>query len=214
MSPFYMDGSVGIEMSIGDASRRKDFHRSEEDALIVAAKNGSPDAFEALLQPHSKRIFRTIHRITRNREDAEDALQECFLKAFTNIKSFGGRSKFSTWLTRIAINSALMVVRAKKSLLASHTQSFEDGGGIGLDMLPDQALNPEAACVQRERGTLIRRAVSALTPKIRKALTLQRLNELTLDETAEKMGITVGAVKSRLLRARWELRRTLKQSSL
>ena len=214
MSPFYMDGTIGIEMNLGNANRRQGTHGLEEDALIAAAKGGSSEALEALLQPHSKRIFRTIQRITRNREDAEDALQECFLKAFTNIKSFDGRSKFSTWLTRIAINSALMVVRAKNSSLASRTQSYEDGGSAGFDMLPDQAPDPEVAYVQRERGVLIRRAVRALAPKIRKALTLQRFHELSLEETAEKMGITVGAVKSRLLRARWELRRSLKERSL
>lgn len=214
MSPFYLDGTIGIEMNLGNGNRRQGAHGLEEDALIAAAKDGSSEAFEALVQPHSKRIFRTVHHITRNREDAEDALQECFLKAFANIRSFAGRSKFSTWLTRIAINSALMVVRTKNSSPASRTDCYQDDCSICFDMLPDQAPNPEDSYVQRERGVLIRRAVCALAPKIRKALTLQRFHELSLEETAEKMGITIGAVKSRLLRARWELRRSLKEKSL
>jgi RNA polymerase sigma-70 factor (ECF subfamily) len=214
MSAFYTNGTIGIEMNLGNANHQSGLRGLKEDELIAAAKDGNSDAFEALLAPYSKKIFRAVHRITRNREDAEDALQESFLKAFKYIKSFDGRSKFSTWLTRIAINSALMIVRKRTSSLASPTQSFEEGSGAVFEMLPDRAPNPEAAYVQRERGVLLHRAVGALAPKIRRALTLQRFHGLSLDETAEKMGITVGAVKSRLVRARWELRRALKESVL
>jgi RNA polymerase sigma-70 factor (ECF subfamily) len=214
MSPFYLDGTIGIEMTFGNTNRREGVRVLDERDLVAAAQSGKPGAFEALVQPHSKKILRAIRRITRNREDAEDALQDTFLKAFTHIKSFDGRAKFSTWLTRIAINSALTTVRTNSSTLASRMEAYGDNGRNGLDASPDRAPNPEAAFVQHERGVFIRRAIRALAPTIRQAFTLQRFHELSLKETAEKMGISIPATKSRLLRARADLRRTLAERSL
>jgi len=208
MSHFYLDGTIGIETN--PCSNRGDgLCCLSESELIAAAKDGKSEAFEALVQPHSKKILSAIRRITRNREDAEDALQDALLKAFTHIKSFDGRAKFSTWLTRIAINSAFMTVRKNSSALASRLEAFDDIERRALEEFPDHAPNPEAAYVQNERGVIVRRAIRALAPAIRDALTFQKLHGLSLKETAERMGISIPATKSRLMRARSDLRRSL-----
>src|ERR1700693_731907 len=130
--------------------------RSSEFHLVAAAKNGHAAAFDALCHPRTKRFFRSTYRITRNREDAEDALQDSFLRAFLHIKDFDGRSSFSTWLTRIAINSALMILRKKRSALEL---SIEDpgnhDGNPGFPDVPDRAPDPEAHCAQREREGIL-----------------------------------------------------------
>jgi RNA polymerase sigma-70 factor (ECF subfamily) len=213
MSTLYLNGTVDVGSTRDNPRRRDDFRGLDESALIAAAQAGNSEAFEALVQPNSKNVLRSIRRITRNREDAEDALQDAFLKAFTHIKSFGGKSKFSTWLTRIAINSALMTVRSNRSTLASRMESYDDKGRGGLKAFPDQAPNPEAVYLHRERGVLIRRAIRALSPTIRQALQLQKVHELSVKETADRMGISISATKSRLMRARVDLKKALSATS-
>jgi len=213
MSSFAMDGSIGLKTNLGNAKSRERLHGVGEDALLAAAKSGNSEALEALLQPHSKNIFRALQRITRNREDAEDALQDSFMKAFMHIKKFNGKSKFSTWLTRIAINSALMIVRRKNAKHARVDPS-RDSAAISLEAVPDRTPNPEAAYLRDERGALVRRAVSEMAPTLREPLIMQHFDQLSVDEIAEQMGLSTGAAKSRLLRARWQLRRSLAKSSL
>jgi RNA polymerase sigma-70 factor (ECF subfamily) len=214
MSSFYLDGAIGVEMNLCNTNRPDTIRELDESALIAAAQAGNAEAFEALLQPHSKRVLRAIRGITRNREDAEDALQNAILRAFTHIRSFDGRSKFSTWLTRIAINSALILVRAKNSTLGSRMESYDGNVRGNLRAFPDRALNPEAAYLRQERSVRLRRAIGSLGPTIRKAFSLHKVHELSLKETAETLGLSIPAVKSRLFRARTELRRSLAASSL
>src|SRR5258707_2601348 len=126
-----------------------------EQALVAAAKQGQVEALGALCQPLTRKLIHTAQCITRNREDAEDALQDAFLSAFIHIRNFDGRSSFSTWLTRIAINSALMTLRKKRSSReTSISFGDSDGKGLGVDV-PDPSPNPEKACAQREKERLL-----------------------------------------------------------
>src|SRR5882762_6862131 len=180
-----------------------------EQALVAAAKQGQAEAFATLCQPHARRLIRNAHRITRNHEDGEDALQDAFLSAFTHIKNFDGRSSFSTWLTRIAINSALMTLRKKRSSREIPIGFGEsDANGVGWDV-PDPSANPEHLCAQREKERILSEAIRGLRPSIRQAVEFQ-LRELSMEETAGMTGVSVTAAKGRLFHGRRALRKALR----
>ena len=179
-----------------------------EDALVAAAKQGQAEAFATLCQPLARKLIQSAQRITKNREDAEDALQNAFLSAFIHIKNFDGRSSFSTWLTRIAINSALMTLRKKRSSREISIGSGElDGNGTGCDV-PNPSANPEKLCAQRETERILREAICELRPTIRQAVEFQ-LRELSIEETAGMTGVSVVAAKGRLFHGRRALRKAL-----
>jgi RNA polymerase sigma factor (sigma-70 family) len=178
-----------------------------EQTLLAAAKQGQAEAFSALCQPLARKLIQTAQRITRNREDAEDALQDAFLSAFIHIKNFDGRSSFSTWLTRIAINAALMTLRKKRSLRQIPISPSELGAnGVGWDV-PDPSANPEKVCAQREKEGLLREAIRELRPTIRQAVEIHQLQEISMKEAAGMMGISVAATKGRLFHARRALKK-------
>src|ERR1700731_5301174 len=187
---------------------------AEEDALLVAAAKATDTrAFELLVERHERRIFSMAQRITRNREDAEDVVQQSFQKAFIHLKQFEGKSLFSTWLTRIAINEALMLLRRKRG---SHEMQIEESStktesALPLDFL-DSAPNPEDSCLDREQKQILSAALNKLRPGIRKAIELRELGELSTGETALVMGLSVAAVKGRVFYGRRKLRETLSQS--
>ena len=184
----------------------------EDAALVAGAKTGDARAFELLVQRHGGRIFSLAQRITRNREDAEDAVQQSFQKAFIHLKKFEGGSLFSTWLTRIAINEALMLLRRKRgSREVPIAESTTEGETALLLDIPDSGPNPEDSCLQREQERILSAAVSELTPGMRKAIELRELGELSTRETARVMGLSVGAVKARVFHGRRKLRETLRQ---
>jgi RNA polymerase sigma-70 factor, ECF subfamily len=180
-------------------------------ALVAGAKTGNTQAFELLVERHEGRIFSMAQRMTRNREDAEDVVQQSFQKAFIHLKNFEGDSLFSTWLTRIAINEALMLLRRKRG---SREVPIESNSGeetaLPLD-IPDHDPNPEDRFLQREQERLLSAAVNELTPGMRKAIELRELGELSTGETAQVMGLTVGAVKARVFHGRRKLRQALKR---
>src|ERR1700737_3087541 len=186
---------------------------AEEDALLVAAaKARDTRAFELLVERHERKIFLTARRITRNREDAEDVVQQSFQKAFIHLEKFVGESLFSTWLTRITINEALMLLRRKRGsrevpIAESNT---EDESALPLD-IPDLGPNPEDSCLRREQERILSAAVNELTPGMRKAIEPRELGELSTGETAQAMGLSVGAVKARVFHGRRKLRQTLRQ---
>jgi RNA polymerase sigma-70 factor, ECF subfamily len=183
-----------------------ELRRSTESTLVAAAKLGHADAFESLVQPHSKSIFRALYRITKNREDAEDALQDSFLKAFAHLRSFDNRSQFSTWLRRIAINSALTIFRKKRSTLGR----FDiDQGDFDLATIPDHAATPEVTLVQKERRAMVRNAILSLPPTLRQAFELQKIHGLSVAETAHRLSLSLAAVRSRLFRAKASLRQAV-----
>ena len=181
-----------------------------EQVLVTAAKQGQAEAFGALCQPLARKLIRIAERITRNREDAQDALQDAFLSAFLHVKSFDGRSSFSTWLTRIAVNSALMTLRKKRRSREIPLGSGELGtNGVGWDV-PDLSVNPEKLSTQREKERILREAIRKLRPTIRQAVEIQ-LRELSMRETAGMMGVSVAAAKGRLFHGRRALRQAFRQ---
>ena len=194
---------------------RDEFETLDDEKLVAAAKYGQTAAFDVLCERLAPRILRALFRITKNREDAEDALQDSFLSAFLHIREFDGRSAFSTWLTRIAINSALMILRKKRT---SHEISLDNSADSNAKAssweMPDHAPNPEKRYAQRERENILRGAISTLRPTIRKVIELQQLQEHSMRETAAIIGISVPAAKARLFHAKIALRKAPRLKSI
>jgi RNA polymerase sigma-70 factor (ECF subfamily) len=155
-----------------------------------------------------KQVSYVIRRITRNREDAEDAAQECFLNAFVHLKDFDGRSQFATWLTRIAINAALMKLRknrgAREVAIGEPNPSSEPAAQREFR---HDAPDPEESCSLRERKRIVKSAISRLRPRARSVVELIHLQEHSIRETAQILGISTGAVKARMFHAKIALHR-------
>jgi len=200
--------SYNREGTSGSAWRRT-FAR-EEYALLAAAKRGDSAAFEILCKQSANTVFRVARQMMRNNEDAEDVVQESFQQAFIHLKSFKGDSRFSTWLSRIAINAALMRLRKKhRKWDVSLDESAEtDESSSRLDV-EDQGLNPEQLYAQKERQRILSEAMKELTPGMRKAIELRELGERSTEETARIMGISAAAVKARVFLGRRKLRERL-----
>jgi RNA polymerase sigma factor (sigma-70 family) len=178
--------------------------------LIQQAITGDANAQEKLFKVHASRLYRTAFGVLRNKEDAEDALQDCWLRACTNLKYFEGRSSLSTWLTRIVINSALMIFRRKRSVREVSMEAAEETDKISLiDQFPDPTPNPEQRFVEYERKKILNQAIRGLRPLIREVVQLSQLQELSMKEIARHLGISVEATKGRLFHARAELRKSL-----
>ena len=184
------------------------FGRMCDGELVAAAKRGHQGALGELFSRYSQRILRTTLRIARNREDAEDALQDSFLNALVHIGSFEGRSSFSSWLTRIAINSALMKLRKNR---AHPEVSIEGPTCAGEDFVPyesaDPEPDPEERLAQRQREQIVAGAVRSLRAPLRQIVEIRRLQESSVRETAKMLRISTAAAKSRLHHARVALRR-------
>jgi RNA polymerase sigma-70 factor (ECF subfamily) len=179
-------------------------------ALVARAKEGDTAAFEQLIKQYERQIFRTAQHITQNREDAEDITQDVFFKAFQKLHQFQGNSKFSTWLVRIAVNESLMRLRKRKtSKTVSMDQDVEtEEGAIPRDFA-EWRPNPEQNYNQAELAEILRKTIAGLPPGFRTVFTLRDIENLSTEETAEALGLSVPAVKSRLLRARLQLRERL-----
>ncbi len=191
-----------------NAAFRGECEGLDDKRLVGAAKQGQSVAFDVLCQRLAPRILRSLFRITKNREDAEDALQDSFLSAFIHISEFDGRSAFSTWLTRIAINSALMILRKKRTSREISLDGTTDSDSKSVPWeMPDHAPNPEKRYAQSERESILRGAIGTLRPTIRKVIELQQLQERSMKETADLIGISVPAAKARLFHAKVALRK-------
>jgi len=167
-------------------------------------------AQDQLYKMSAAKLYRSAFAVLRNREDAEDAVQDCWLRAYTNLKSFQGRSSFSTWLTRIVINSALMILRKKRSEREAADQDLDDLEKDSLNLqLFDCLPNPEQICAEKERKILLNAAIANLQPRLRKAVRMGQLQERSLKETAGVLGVSLGAVKAQLFHARAALRKSL-----
>jgi len=182
------------------------FTEANEAGLLVVAKRGETAAFDLLYRTYAERILRKVHGITRNHEDAEDAVQEAFLSAFLHIQTFDGRSAFSTWLTRIGINSAFMLLRKKRNSheAAQAKDSESESSWEATDSAPD----PEQQYAEQERLTLLRGAIARLRPSIRRAVEIHTLHGRSVEEMASEMGISVCAAKGRLFHAKAALRKS------
>ena len=193
----------------GDEINRED--RGTNAGVPPANSRGYSSAFEEIWRTHANQILRITHRITNNREDAEDALQDSFLRAYIHLPSFDGRSSLATWLTRIAINSALLILRKR----ASTPHLSLDGDGDSTTRLSfvsavEQGPSPEKQFSQREERELLSSGIRALRPAARRALELQVLGDHSVKETAKTMGLSVSATKSRIFHAKVALRKSLK----
>jgi RNA polymerase sigma-70 factor (ECF subfamily) len=185
---------------------------AEDLVLVAAAKSGSGHAFDVLVERHSRRIRRVAQRVTRGRQDAEDVVQQSFQKAFVQLQKFEGRSSFSTWLTRIAINEALMWLRTNhRARVVSIDEITNSEESAHVLQIRDLGASPEGSCSQRERERILLFAMKQLTPGIRTALQLYDLDERSLKESARMMGVSVATAKSRVFRGRRKLRETLKR---
>jgi RNA polymerase sigma-70 factor (ECF subfamily) len=184
----------------------------DEYAFVVAAKSGDSAAFEFLCKQSANMAFRVARRMLRNKEDAEDVLQEALKQAFIHLKSFNGHSRFSTWLSRIAINAALMKLRTKQHLWdVSLDEPTETERSSALLDVEDPGLNPEQLYVQEERQRILSTAMNELTPGTRKVIQLRDLDQRSSEETALIMGMSVSAVKTRVFHGRRQLRESLTQ---
>jgi RNA polymerase sigma-70 factor (ECF subfamily) len=182
----------------------------DESALVTAAKAGDMSAFSDLVQHYDRRVFRMAKQITQNDDDAEDVLQETFLKAFTHLADFQGNSKFYTWLVRIAVNEALMKLRKRRS---DRTVPLDDPIDTGEDEVVREIAvwdqNPEDTYSREELAELLDQAIQSLKPAYRTVFILRDIEEMSIEETAETLNLSISAVKSRLLRARLQLREKL-----
>lgn len=185
---------------------------AEDAALVVAAKSGDRQAFEVLVRRHQRRILTVAFRITRVREDAEDIVQQSFQKAFVHLQQFEGNSSFSTWLTRIAINEALMLRRNGRRWreVSIDDSSATDATALVLE-IDDSSSNPELGYFQQERRRILFSAINELRPRIRIALQACDLSERSVRETARILGVSATAVKSRVNRGRKILGKELKR---
>jgi RNA polymerase sigma-70 factor, ECF subfamily len=183
--------------------------REDEAALIAAAKAGNIEAFEALVSRYESKIFRLAMNITHNREDAEDVMQDAFLKSYSHLNTFHGDSRFYTWLVRITVNEALMNLRKRRANQLSLDEPVETEEDLIPREIEDWGPSPEQRYAQRELGTILSEVVENLEPAYRMVFVLRDIEELSTEETAKLLSISVPAVKSRLLRARLKLRHKL-----
>lgn len=176
-------------------------------AFVTRVKAGDTDAFEDLVRSHTRRVFSTLCGLLGNPEEARDATQDTFLKAFEHIDRFEGRSKFSTWLTSIAVNTGTELLRRRRPVESLHVDESED------NFRPRQVRSwvdsPEDALAKSQRDELVRRGVLRLPEKYRAALLLRDINQLSTEDAAEALGLTVTATKARILRGRLMLREAL-----
>jgi RNA polymerase sigma-70 factor (ECF subfamily) len=182
----------------------------DESILVAQARQADTTAFGELVRRYEGKIFRLAQHITQNREDAEDVLQETFLKAYEHLDQFKGDSKFYTWIVRIAVNQALMKLRRRKT---DKSVSLDETIDTGEDTITREIAawdeDPEQRFSRDELGGILDTAIQSLEPPYRSVFVLRDIDELSTEETAEALGLSVPAVKSRLLRARLQLREKL-----
>jgi RNA polymerase sigma-70 factor, ECF subfamily len=183
---------------------------ADEVQLVAQSREGDAGAFSELVRRYEGKIFRLAQHVTQNREDAEDVLQETFLKAYEHLDQFQGNSKFYTWIVRIAVNQALMKLRRRKT---DKSVSLDEAIDTGEDTIVREVAtwdpNPEQRFSQDELRGILDSAVQSLAPPYRSVFVLRDVEDLSTEETAEVLNLSVPAVKSRLLRARLQLREKL-----
>jgi RNA polymerase sigma-70 factor (ECF subfamily) len=188
-----------------------DILEENDDLVLVAAtQSGQGQAFEVLVGRHHTRILRTAVRFTRNEHDAEDIVQQSLQKAFIHLRQFKGTSSFSTWLTRITINEALMWLRRRRASpeIPIEQSSAVEHARLALNF-PDSRRTPEDSLLQQERRQILCQAINKLPPGMRAAIELRELEQLSTKEAAGVMGLSVGAVKARVFHGRRKLRQTI-----
>ena len=183
---------------------------TNEEVDLTALKRKDKSAFTQLVDLHSEKIYRLALKMLTNEQDAEDVLQETFIKAYKNIETFEGRSKISTWLYRIALNESLMLLRKRKGVQVDIDAGIETEDG---EVIPKQIVDwcclPEKELMSSETRQMVDRAIKTLSDANRAAFLLRDVEGLSTREAAEVLEITESALKVRLMRARLELRERL-----
>src|SRR6266852_9071915 len=169
-------------------------HGASDESLVEATQRRHSTAFDTLSERYRRQLFRVTRRITRSYEDAEDAVQDTLLRVFVHMREFDGRSKLGTWLTRIAINSALMILRKKRASpeIATDSNDKFDADGLRCE-ISDHVPNPEKRYAQSEEESMLKKAIQRLRPTLRNIVELQQLQERSMRETAEAIGISLTA---------------------
>jgi RNA polymerase sigma-70 factor (ECF subfamily) len=181
-------------------------NKVSDGELVAATKSGNAEAFEKLVFRYERRALSVAQRIVNNREDAEDVAQESFHKAFRHIRAFEGKSLFSTWLTRIVMNEAFMLLRRRRRVFEVSQESADDSTNSLSVAFVDQSPNPEQSCWRRERAKMLTEAISRLSPKLRRTILLHDIEEYSMNETARILNTSIPAVKSRLSHGHQKLR--------
>ncbi|MFP5204980.1 MAG: sigma-70 family RNA polymerase sigma factor [Acidobacteriota bacterium] len=193
-----------IQSNAGESEEHPDL------ALVARVRAGDLSAYDTLVRKYERQIFRIAQHITQNREDAEDVMQDAFLKAYEKLDQFQGNAKFYTWLVRIAVNESLMRLRKRRtSKTVSMDENIETDEGTVPRDFADWAPDPEQNYDNAELSEILRRTIQGLPRGFRVVFALRDVEGLSTEETAEALGLSVPAVKSRLLRARLQLRERL-----
>ena len=185
----------------------------DDDLLVQSAQAGQEWAFVELCARNSKRVFNTIYGVTKNREDAEDALQDSMMRAFLHLKQFDGRSSFATWFTRIGINSALMILRKRRIRLETSIDATAEGETWQTWQIADHSADPEKHYVGHERSAHLKKAICRLPSALRLVVERGQMEGHSMKQIARNMGISIPATKSRLARAKVALRKSMLQGS-
>lgn len=199
---------VSVEGLTQTSATSRRTNRLDDGSLVLGAKNEHSTAFATLSGRYRQQLFRAAHRITRTHEDAEDAVQDTLLRAFVHLGDFQGKSNFGTWLTSITVNSALMLLRKKRTSREIAVGHNNDFGGDGLCYeITDHAPNPETRYAQSEEQRILRTAIQRLRPNLRVVVQIH-LQGRSMREAAEVLGISLSAAKARLFHAKKALRRS------
>lgn len=182
-----------------------------DEALVPAAQQGDNEALAELIQRHHSACSKIAFSILRDRQDAEDEVQNAFWKAFEHINQFQQDSKFSTWLTRIVVNQCLMRLRLARRARFLYIDETSIGDGLATLELRDLAQTPEVKVGQLEVARIFRSEIRRIPPLLRNVFVLRDVQQLPMQEVADRLGISVAAAKSRLLRARVELRQRMER---
>jgi RNA polymerase sigma-70 factor (ECF subfamily) len=195
---------------VAETNTTSEVANSEELDLVTRARTGDAEAFNDLVRRYERKIYRLAKNITQNDEDAEDVLQDTFLKSYEHLNDFQGNSKFYTWLVRIAVNEALMKLRKRKT---DRTVPLDEPVDTGEETVVREIAvwdeDPEQKYSQEELSHILNDSVQSLKPAFRTVFVLRDIEELSTEETATALNISIPAVKSRLLRARLQLREKL-----
>jgi len=184
-------------------------NKHSDEGLVAATKRGDAQAFEELVLRHRKRVLAAAQRITKNREDAEDVAQESFHKAFLHLDAFEEKSRFSTWLTRIVMNEAFMLLRRRRGVVEVLPENPDDGMKSSSEAFVDRGPNPEESYLRRERTEHLTEAINRLSSTLRTTILLRDIEERSVKQTAQILGASITSVKARVFQGRRKLRRTV-----
>jgi RNA polymerase sigma-70 factor (ECF subfamily) len=203
---------MNVYEQIGTGNNHNASAALSDAALVCAAKAGDHSAFSELLSRHAKKILNSIHRITKNRHDAEDVLQDTFTRAYVHLKSFNEQSAFSTWLHRIAINSAIMFLRKRRPHLELSIDSNPESASSRPIQIIDDRANAAVIYEEWEQEQRLKRAIGQLQPDLRSIFELRHQQDQSLAQISMTMGISVTALKSRFRRAKTVIRKSMERA--